>query len=232
MAVESSLAEAACGTEVQSPWPEGHVQRVAGYSVLLASAAALDEPAIAIVRKAALLHEIGKMGIPDAVLQKAERLQPEEYEQIKRHPVVGAEMCRSLPEGDAISAIVRSHHEHWDGEGYPDGLKGERIPLGARIIAIADAYDTLTMDRPYRPGYTPEEALQILWFGSESQWDPRMVALFDGLVRPTLNANGHAAQGLAPHGPAATSHAGNGRAANRRSEHARIESGPVASPAV
>ena len=186
MAVESTLAEVTRTAKVQSPWPEGHLQRVAGHSLQLASAAALDEPARTTIKRAALLHEIGKLGVPEEILQKADRLTPEEYEKIKRHPVLGAEMCRSLPDGAEISAIVRSHHENWDGQGYPDGLARDAIPIGARIIAIADAYDTLTMDRPYRPAYSPEEALQILWFGSESQWDPRLVELFDRIVRPTF----------------------------------------------
>jgi putative nucleotidyltransferase with HDIG domain len=173
--------------EVTSPWPEGHVHRVASFSVTLASAASLDVPTIEIIRRAALLHEVGKAGTPNSILQKADRLTAEEFDQIKRHPVVGAAMCAALPaDADAISAIVRSHHEHWNGEGYPDKLKGDQIPIGARIIAIADAFDTLTMDRPYRPGYTPEEALQILWFGADSQWDRDLVALFDDVIRPLI----------------------------------------------
>lgn len=188
MAVESMQSEANRIAEVSSPWPEGHVHRVASFSVLLASAASLDVSTIEIVRQAALLHEVGKAGIPASILKKADRLTTEEYEQVKRHPVVGAAMCAALPnDAQAISAIVRAHHEHWNGEGYPDRLQGEQIPIGARIIAIADAFDTLTMDRPYRPGYTPEEALQILWFGADSQWDRDLVALFDRLIRPTLN---------------------------------------------
>ena len=187
MAVESMQSEANNMAEVTSPWPEGHVHRVASFSVTLASAASLDVPTIEIIRRAALLHEVGKAGIPSSILQKADRLTAEEFDQIKRHPVVGAAMCAALPaDADAISSIVRSHHEHWNGEGYPDKLKGDQIPIGARIIAIADAFDTLTMDRPYRPGYTPEEALQILWFGADSQWDRDLVALFDDVIRPLI----------------------------------------------
>jgi HD-GYP domain-containing protein (c-di-GMP phosphodiesterase class II) len=188
MAVESMQSEANNMAEVTSPWPEGHVHRVASFSVTLASAASLDVPTIEIIRRAALLHEVGKAGIPSNILQKADRLTADEFDQIKRHPVVGAAMCAALPaDADAISAIVRSHHEHWNGEGYPDKLKGDDIPIGARIIAIADAFDTLTMDRPYRAAYTPEEALQILWFGADSQWDRHLVALFDDAIRPLVN---------------------------------------------
>jgi putative two-component system response regulator len=185
MAVESLLAEVTGGINVICPWPEGHLQRVAGYSAHLASAAALDG-ALPVITKAALLHEIGKLSIPEAILTKSDRLTYEEFEQVKRHSIIGAEMCRSLPKGDMIAAIVRSCHENWDGQGYPDGLAGEAIPIGARIVAVADAFDTLTMDRPWRPAYPEDEALQILWFGADSQWDPRLVELFDWIVRPVL----------------------------------------------
>jgi putative nucleotidyltransferase with HDIG domain len=183
MTVESLLAEVTGVNDTLCPWPEGHLQRVAGYSAQLASAAALDG-AVSIVKKAALLHEIGKLAIPDEVLRKSDRLTKQEFEEVKRHTAVGAEMCRSLPDGDRIAAIVRSCHEHWDGQGYPDGLAGEAIPIGARIVAVADAFDTLTMERPWRAAYAPDEALQILWFGAESQWDPKLVELFDLIVRP------------------------------------------------
>jgi len=167
-------------------WPEGHLERVARFSELLAAAAGLDDPAIGVIRTAALVHEIGKLSVPEEILRKPGPLTAAEYEEIKRHAVLGAEMCRSLPNGAEISAIVRSHHEHWDGEGYPDGLAGEGIPLGARILAIADAYDTLTMDRPFRRAFPPDEAFEILWFGAETQWDPRLVELFERVMRPAL----------------------------------------------
>jgi putative nucleotidyltransferase with HDIG domain len=185
MAVESPLAAATRTIERLCPWPEGHLQRVAGYSAHLAAAAALDG-AVPVVAKAALLHEIGKLSLPDDVLHKTQRLLPEEAEAIRRHVIVGAQMCRSLPDGEQIAAIVRHCHEHWDGQGHPDGLAGEQIPLGARIVAIADAFDTLITARPWRSAYSPEEALQILWFGADSQWDPHLVELFDRVVRPAI----------------------------------------------
>jgi HD-GYP domain-containing protein (c-di-GMP phosphodiesterase class II) len=181
MAVESLLTEVTRSADIICPWPEGHLQRVAGYSAQLASAAALDG-AVPVIMKAALLHEIGKLAIPEEILRKA-RLTSEEFEQVKGHSLIGAEMCRSLPQGEQISAIVRSCHEHWDGQGYPDGLAGGAIPIGARIVAIADAFDTLTMPHPWRSAYSPEEALQILWFGAESQWDPRLVELFERILQ-------------------------------------------------
>ncbi|MDQ7858738.1 MAG: HD domain-containing phosphohydrolase [Armatimonadota bacterium] len=184
MAVESPLT-AARVIERMCPWPEGHLQRVAGYSAQLAAAAALDG-AVPVVAKAALLHEIGKLALPEELLARRDRLTPPEAEALRRHVVAGAEMCRSLPDGERIAAIVRHCHEHWNGQGYPDRLAGEQIPIGARIVAIADAFDTLMIDRPWRSAYSPEEALQILWFGADTQWDPHLVELFDQLVRPTL----------------------------------------------
>lgn len=170
----------------QGLWPEGHLERVARYSELLAAVAGLDDEDAAIIRTAALVHEIGKLSVPEKILHKPGPLTPEEYEEIKRHAVRGAEVCQSLPHGAEIGAIVRAHHEHWDGQGYPDGLAGEAIPLGARILAIADAYDTLTMDRPFRRAFPPDEALEILWFGAETQWDRRLVELFERVMRPAL----------------------------------------------
>ncbi len=167
-------------------WPEGHLERVARYSELLAAAAGLDDDTTAIIRTAALVHEIGKLSVPEKILHKQGPLTPQEYDEIRHHAVRGAEVCRSLPRGTEISAIVVSHHEHWDGQGYPDGLAGEAIPLGARILAIADAYDTLTMDRPFRRAFPPDEALEILWFGAETQWDRRLVELFERVMRPAL----------------------------------------------
>lgn len=184
MAVEGRSAGTPWTSRIRCPWPEGHLQRVAGYCVLLAEAAGLDEAEATIITKAALLHEVGKLGVPEEVLRKSDRLTPADREQIRRHAILGAEMSRLLPGGEAISAVVRSHHEHWDGHGYPDGLAGERIPLGARILAIADAFDTLTMDRPWRSAFTADEAVQVLRLGADTQWDPRLVELFERVVQP------------------------------------------------
>lgn len=128
------------------------------------------------LRLAALLHDIGKIGVPEAILNKPGKLEAEEFAQIHKHPVVGETILRPLLEGeDDILAVVRHHHERWDGRGYPDGLKGEDTPLGARIAAVADSYDAMTSARPYRPGMRPEQALQVLKDGAGTQWDPDVV---------------------------------------------------------
>lgn len=183
MAVKGRSAGTPGAAQVRCPWPEGHLQRVAGYCALLASAAGLDEAEVSVITRAAFLHEIGKMGVPDEILQKPTRLTLADREQMRRHVILGADMSLLLPDGEAISNVIRSHHEHWDGHGYPDGLAGERIPIGARILAIADAFDTLTMDRPWRSAFTAEEAIEILLLGAESQWDPRLVDLFEREVK-------------------------------------------------
>jgi HD-GYP domain-containing protein (c-di-GMP phosphodiesterase class II) len=102
-----------------------------------------------------------------------------------QHTVVGAQLCSALPDGQLVSAIVRGHHERWQGGGYPDGLVGEDIPVGARIVAVADAFDALTTDRPYRAGLSIDDALEVLWFGSDTQWDPTLVKTFVSLVQPS-----------------------------------------------
>lgn len=183
---EAMLVDVAAAIEARSLCPEHHPRRVARHSVRIAATASLNDAATAIIRKAALLHDIGNIGVPDGILRKPGPLTPEEFEQMKRHTILGAHLCRSLPDGAEISAIVRGHHEHWDGKGYPDGLAGAGIPLGARIVAIADAFDVLATDRPHRQAVSPREALEVLWSGADSQWDPHLVELFDRIVRPTL----------------------------------------------
>lgn len=184
---EAALQELAVALESRSLYPEGHLRRVAGHAARLAAATNLDPAEVVIIRRAALLHDIGYVGVPDGLLRKPAALTAAEHKLMTRHTVLGADLCRYLLEGEAISAIIRSHHEHWDGRGYPDGLAGERIPFGARIVAVADAFDVLTMHRPYRPAVSEHDALDILLFGAGQQWDPQLVATLDNIVRPALD---------------------------------------------
>ena len=163
-------------------YTEGHLWRLAHYGEQLAVAAGLSAEASRAVWQGGLLHDIGKIGVADGILQKPAPLTPEEYAQVKQHPEYGARIIAPLCFARDVAPIVRGHHEHWDGSGYPYGLRGEEIPVGARIIAIVDAYDAMTTDRPYRRALTPERAVQRLRARSGVQWDPELTALFISLI--------------------------------------------------
>ena len=133
------------------------------------------------LNKSALLHDIGKIGIRDDVLLKEGKLTEAEFDQIKLHPVLGEAILKQIQPCQTMAPLlpgVRSHHERFDGHGYPDGLSGEEIPLFGRLIAVADAFDAMTSDRPYRKGMPVEKALAILEDGKGTQWDPVFVTLF------------------------------------------------------
>jgi HD-GYP domain-containing protein (c-di-GMP phosphodiesterase class II) len=147
------------------------------------------------------------IAVPDTVLHQPRSLTQAEFAQVKTHTVVGSELCRALPEGDEIASVVRSHHERWHGGGYPDGLAGTDIPLGARIIAVADAFDTLTTDRPYRSALTVEGALDVLVLGSGAQWDPDVVEKISAIVRPYRDQSARNAP-LVPPRPVSSGDAG------------------------
>lgn len=182
--LETMLVSIAASVEARSEHRKEHLWRVAWYSQQLAYAMGLREDDIATIRRAALLHDLGMIAVPDGVLHQPRSLTPAEFAQIKSHTVLGAELTRALPDGEAVSAIIRGHHERWHGGGYPDGLAGLEIPLGARIIAVADAFDTLTTDRPYRAALTVEGAMDVLWLGAGAQWDPDVVEKLASLVQP------------------------------------------------
>ncbi len=125
---------------------------------------------------AILLHDVGKIGVPDCILRKPGPLTTEEMEAIRQHPMMGAVIVGAVPGFEETLEAIRHHHEQWDGGGYPFGLAGCEVPLTARIMAVADAYSAMAMDRPYRQGKQPEDALAILLHGIGSQWDPECVA--------------------------------------------------------
>ncbi len=179
--LESYFATLAAALDARDPYTAGHSLRVAEYAVAIGLLAKLPEEEILDLRKAALLHDIGKIGIRDAVLLKEGRLTDEEWDQIKQHPVLGEAILKQIEPVDAMAPFlpgVRSHHERYDGGGYPDGLKGEDIPLFGRIIAVADAFDAMTSNRPYRKGLNEEKAISILEEGRGTQWDPYFAKLF------------------------------------------------------
>lgn len=162
-----------------------HTRRVAEISAGIAEALGLPSARVDLIRRAAPLHDVGKVAIPDAILRKPDRLTPEEFEIMKTHTTVGA---RILSGGSSelmsyAEQIALAHHERWDGTGYPEGLRGERIPLVARIVALADFYDALSHDRPYRKAWTKERVREEIRLREGAHFDPAIVEAFLGVVR-------------------------------------------------
>jgi diguanylate cyclase (GGDEF)-like protein/putative nucleotidyltransferase with HDIG domain len=155
-----------------------HSEDVARYALFLAQEVGLDEEQQAALHSASLLHDVGKIAVPDAILRKPGHLTPEEMEVVKQHVAIGGMLVRDLANAEVVADGVRHHHERWDGSGYPDGLAGEEISLVARIIAVADAFSAMTTSRPYRHALTPGVALERLSTAAGTQLDPRLVDVF------------------------------------------------------
>ncbi len=164
--------------EEKDPYTAGHGERVSKYATLVAERLGIDGKLLEDLRMAAWLHDIGKIGIRDKVLNKPGKLSLDEFEEIKSHPVKGAEILSEVPSFRKMVPWVKYHHEHWDGSGYPEGLKGKQIPLEARIIGVVDVYDALTTQRAYRKAFSPEMALQIMKNESGKSFDPVVLAAF------------------------------------------------------
>lgn len=168
--------------EAKDPYTRGHSQRIAEYTIRLARRIKLPEREARALRYAAYLHDIGKIGIPEQILYKNGALNERERTIIREHPRIGANILQPLRFATEVAPIVEAHHEHWDGSGYPNGLRGEEIPIGARILAIADSFDAMTTDRPYRKKLSLQEALRRLQEGAGKQWDPRLVQEFIQMI--------------------------------------------------
>lgn len=166
----------------------GLAEKVAHWAMQLGTALGLPDDQLTYLYKAALLHDVGTLSVPVSVLSKEGRLDPAEFSQVKRHPVVGEEILGALPRAKQLLPAVRHHHERIDGAGYPDGIGGDEIPLFARIIAIADAFVAMTSDRPYRRRRSREEAIRTLEQGAGKQWDASLVKRFLRLVEETGGA--------------------------------------------
>ena len=168
--------------EERDPQTQDHLRRVHRLCVGVAQRFGLSQDEMESLGSAALLHDIGKVTVPESILTKPGRLTPEELERVKRHSIVGAEIVEALPFRHSLAPIIRHHHERWDGGGYPDRLKGRRIPLSARILSVVDCYDALTMDRPYRKALSHREAVEFMERESGRMFDPEIVdALLDYL---------------------------------------------------
>jgi putative two-component system response regulator len=180
---ENVIFMLAQAVEAKDPYTEGHLQRISAYADQLACACNLSSEEVTRVRYGGILHDIGKIGVSDWILLKPGALTAEEYEQIKRHTEIGAGIIGQMRFAPEVAPIIRGHHERWDGSGYPDGLVAEEIPLGARIIAIVDAYDAMTTDRPYRQAMPPAAALAELELGAGTQFNPGVLEVFIALVK-------------------------------------------------
>jgi HD-GYP domain-containing protein (c-di-GMP phosphodiesterase class II) len=157
---------------------EGHSRRVVEFTIRLAQAFNLDDAAVVDIRRGALLHDVGKIGVPDRILHKPGPLDTDERKEIQKHPQNGYEMLVGIPPLNAPIRVVLAHHEKWDGTGYPLGLKGEVIPLGARLFAVADVFDALTSDRPYRKAMPYAAARDIIAKDAGQHFDPAVVEAF------------------------------------------------------
>jgi putative two-component system response regulator len=180
---ESVLFALARSIEGKDPYTEGHCERLADYSSRLAEYMGLPAPQIKALRRAGIVHDIGKVAVPDSILLKPARLTRSEKLILRRHPVVGERICAPLKSFQLVLPIIRHHHEKMNGSGYPDGLKGEQIPLTARVLQIVDVYDALTTERPYKRALSVEEALRTM--RSEIRkgwWDERVFSAFERMM--------------------------------------------------
>ena len=176
------VAALANAVEAKDSMTEHHCQRLAGLAHLLATAAELDPVTVKGVVFGALLHDIGKIGVSDQILKKPGALTEDEWIEMRRHPIIGEQICRPLASSREFAPIVRHHHERWDGLGYPDRLSGDEIPIGARIVGLVDAFDAIVHERPYRDGQTSEDALLELAAEAGRQFDPDLVERFATIV--------------------------------------------------
>ena len=169
--------------ESRDPYTGGHCRRLAEYAGFVAERLMFNTSEVESVRLGAALHDMGKIVVPDNILKKPDKLTPEEYAIVKQHCYSGGQICKRV--GFLMNAypIVYHHHERWDGKGYPDGVKGEKIPMGARIVAVVDAYDAMTTDRPYRQALPLPDVFNELRDGAGSQWDPQIIDVFIDTVR-------------------------------------------------
>jgi putative two-component system response regulator len=173
--LESVLKTLEQTVEAKDDITGGHQQRLGAYATLIGERLGFSGRALDALRTGARLHDVGKIGVDEAILRKPGALSADEYAQIQQHTLIGEQILGPLCLSAPITAIVRHHHERWDGRGYPDGLVGEDIPLGARIVAVADAFDAMTAERPYSRPMTVEAAADRLRAGAGAQWDPQVV---------------------------------------------------------
>ena len=175
---EGVIAALANAVEAKDPTTERHCSRLAAFALGLARRADVDQETLAAIASGAVLHDIGKIGVREAIIRKSGSLDSEEWAEMRRHPIIGANIVEPLRLGRLVAPIVRGHHERWDGRGYPDGLVGTSIPLGARIVCVVDSYDAMVHDRPYRRALSLDQARSELAANAGSQFDPDLARAF------------------------------------------------------
>ncbi|MFA4842391.1 MAG: HD-GYP domain-containing protein [Candidatus Omnitrophota bacterium] len=168
--------------EARDHYTKGHSEKVAAYAVKIARKMGFSEDGIELLEETAFLHDIGKLGIDEDILDKKEKLTDEEWEAIRRHPIIGEDMLRPITLRPELLTLVRTHHERYDGKGYPDKLTGDNISVFAAILSVADAYDAMTTEKPYRHAMTKEEAIEELKRCSGSQFNPKIVDIFLSII--------------------------------------------------
>jgi cyclic di-GMP phosphodiesterase len=181
---ESVLFSLARSIEGKDPYTHGHCERLAEYSTRLGRQIGLAEDHLTALRRAGIVHDVGKIAVPDAILLKPGRLTEEEWKIVRAHPVIGERICQPLKSFRLVLPIIRHHHEKVNGSGYPDGLRGDAIPMTARILQVVDVFDALVTERPYKKAFSTSEALQTMREEvAKGWWDPRVFDHFERLVR-------------------------------------------------
>lgn len=181
---ESVVFMLARSIEAKDPYTEGHCDRLSRYAVSLAEVIGLGEEDFVALRRGGIIHDIGKVAVPESILLKPGRLDADERKIMEQHTITGERICAPLKGLRNVLPIIRSHHEKRDGTGYPDHLKGDDIPLTARVLQTVDVYDSLTTDRPYRDALSPDQALEIMWEETNrGWWDAELVQALQGMLQ-------------------------------------------------
>jgi putative two-component system response regulator len=181
---EAVIFSLALGVEARDPYTGDHCARLARYASDLGQHLRMDYDSLVALKRGGYLHDLGKVSIPDRILRKDSGLSADEWSIMKEHPVIGEKICEPLRSLRNVLPIIRSHHEHWNGSGYPDGLKGNDIPLLARVLQVVDIYDALTTARPYKPALTHEDAERTMIAETKAGlWDPDLVSEFFAMLQ-------------------------------------------------
>jgi putative two-component system response regulator len=187
--VEAVLFSLALSVEARDPYTEGHCERLSRYSADLGRHLGLDEESITSLKRGGVLHDLGKIRIPDEILKKGSNLTPKEWEIMRQHPIIGESICKPLKSLRRVLPIIRNHHEHWNGSGYPDGLRANEIPFLARILQVVDVYDALRTERPYKRSLSHEEAERMMHNEADAgYWDKDLVGAFFSMLEKQRRA--------------------------------------------